>query len=230
MNWLIIISALWLGILTAISPCPLAANIAAISFIGRNLGSGRQVILSGILYTAGRVITYLLIGIGITVGLLSSGLAARFLQKYLNEALGPILILLGMVLLGIIGSGLSFSINSSKLQNKIGGRGVWVALPLGIIFALSFCPISAGLFFGGLIPMALKYESLFILQLSYGIGTALPVILFAFLIAFGGKYLGQAFSCLTKIELWVRYGAGILFIIVGIYYCLIYVYEVSFYY
>lgn len=229
MDWIIIISALWLGILTAISPCPLAANIAAISFIGRNLGSRRQVILSGLLYTIGRVITYLLIGVGITLGLLSSGLASRFLQKYLNEALGPILILLGMVLLGIIGSGLSFSLNSSKFQDKVDGKGSWVAMPLGIIFALSFCPISAGLFFGGLIPMALKYESLFMLQLSYGIGTALPVILFAFLIAFGGEYLGRAFSCLTKIELWVRYGAGILFILVGIYFCLIYIYEVSFF-
>ncbi len=228
MNWLIIISALWLGILTAISPCPLASNIAAISFISRNLGNGRHVILSGLLYTMGRVITYLLIGIGIIVGMLSSGVVARFLQQYLNEALGPILILLGMVLLGLIGSGWSFSINSSKLHDKINGKGVWMALPLGIIFALSFCPISAGLFFGGLIPMALKYESLFVLPLSYGIGTALPVIMFAFIIAFGGKYLGKAFSCLTKLEFWVRYCAGILFIIVGIYFSLIYIYEVNF--
>jgi cytochrome c-type biogenesis protein len=229
MDWIIIISALWLGILTAISPCPLASNIAAISFIGRNLGNGRQVIVSGLLYAAGRVITYLIIGIGITAGLLKSGFAARFLQRYLNEALGPILIILGMVLLGMIGSGLSFSIDPDKIKEKMRDKGVWFALPLGVIFALSFCPVSAGLYFGALIPMTLKYESLVILQLSYGIGTALPVIMFAFLIAFGGEYLGKAFNCLTKVEIWIRYGAGVLFIITGIYFCLTHIFGINFF-
>jgi len=99
-------------------------------------------------------------------------------------------------------------------------------VPVGVIFALSLCPVSAGLFFGALIPLAVKSESSFILPGIYGIGTALPVIVFSFLIAFGGEYLGRAFNCLTKVELFVRYGAGILFIAVGIYYSLAHIWGI----
>jgi len=228
MTWVVIFSALWLGILTAVSPCPLASNIAAISFIGRQMGNDRGVIFSGILYAIGRTLTYMVLGAGIIAGLMVSGEVSRFLQQYLNEALGPVLILLGMVLLGMIGGKLSLNFSSDSIQKKAEKNGIWFAMPLGVLFALSFCPISAGLFFGALIPLAVKHSSLYILPLIYGIGTALPVIFFAFLIAFGGEYLGKVFNCLTKIEIWVRYIAGILFILAGIYYCLSYIYGINF--
>ncbi len=228
MSWVMIGSALWLGILTAISPCPLATNIAAISFIGRQVGNDRGVLLSGLLYTCGRVIAYVILGIGITAGIMVSSELSRFLQLYMNEILGPILILLGMILLGMLGSGMSMNlIGHEKLHKHAKKNGLWLALPVGFVFALSFCPVSAGLFFGGLIPLTLKNGGGFLLPLIYGIGTALPVIIFAFLIAFGGEYLGKAFNCLTKIELWVRRGAGVLFIVVGIYYSLTYIYQIK---
>jgi len=227
MTWLVIFSALWLGILTAISPCPLASNIAAISFIGRQMGNKRGVIFSGVLYTIGRTLTYIVLGAGIVAGLMVSDEVSRFLQQYLNEALGPILILLGMILLGMIGQKISFNIFGEGIQKRAEKNGIWFAMPLGVLFALSFCPISAGLFFGALIPLALKNSSLYIMPLFYGIGTALPVILFAFLIAFGGEYLGKVFDCLSKTEFWVRRITGILFILVGIYYCLSYIYGIN---
>ena len=228
MSWFAIFTALWLGILTAISPCPLASNIAAISFIGRQIGNNRGVIFSGILYSLGRTLAYLFLGIGIIVGLMSSGEVSRFLQQYLNEALGPILILLGMILLEMIGTKLSFNFSGNKIQEKVEKNGIWFAMPLGVLFALSFCPVSAGLFFGALVPLAIKHSSLYILPSVYGIGTALPVIFLAFLIAFGGKYLGKVFHCLTKTEFWVRRIVGILFILIGIYYCLSYIYNINF--
>ncbi len=228
MTFWVIFSALWLGILTAVSPCPLASNIAAISFIGRQLGNKRGVIFSGILYTIGRTLTYIVLGAGIVAGLLASGDVSRFLQQYLNEALGPVLILLGMILLGMIGEKISLNFLGNGIQKKAEKNGVWFAMPLGMIFALSFCPVSAGLFFGALIPLSLKYSSLYILPLVYGIGTALPVIFFAFLIAFGGEYLSKVFNCLTQTEIWVRRIAGILFILAGIYYCLSYIYGINF--
>lgn len=225
MSWLLIGSALWLGVLTAISPCPLATNIAAISFIGRQVGHDRAVLLSGMLYTIGRVLAYVLLGMGIIAGLMAGGELSRFLQLYMNEILGPLLILLGMVLLGMLGSSVSINfINSEKLHKQAEKNGVLMALPVGVVFALSFCPVSAGLFFGGLIPLAVNNSGGVFLVLIYGIGTALPVVFFSFLIAFGGEYLGKAFHCLTKVELWVRRGAGTLFIIAGIYYCLRYIY------
>lgn len=227
MSWYILFSALWLGILTAISPCPLASNIAAISFIGRQIGNDKGVLLSGLLYTAGRVFAYIVLGAGITAGLMASDEVSRFLQKYLNEILGPILIVLGMILTGLMGSGLALTLMSHhKLQKHAEKKGIWAAFPIGVIFALSLCPVSAGLFFGGLIPLALKNSSSLILPGIYGTGTALPVIAFSFLIAFGGEYLGKAFNCLTKVELFVRYAAGILFIAAGIYYSLAYIWEI----
>ncbi len=224
MIWPLIFSALWLGILTAISPCPLATNIAAISFIGRKAGQKNHVIASGLLYSAGRTIAYVLLGVIITTGMLGRAEVSRFLQKYMNEALGPILIILGLVLLGWVGSGASLHIGAEKLQEKAKTGGLLWAIPIGFLFALSFCPVSAGLFFGGLLPLALKHESSVMLPVVYGIGTSLPVVIFAFLMAFGSVYVGKAFNRLTHIEIWIRRLAGTAFIFAGLYYCLTHIY------
>jgi cytochrome c biogenesis protein CcdA len=227
MTWFAINSALCLGMLTAISPCPLASNIAAISFISRQIGNRRGVLMSGLLYTAGRVLVYIALGAGITAGLMATGEVSRFLQKYLNEILGPLLILLGMILLGMIGTKMSFNIAGDKIQEKAEKGGIYFAFPLGIVFALSFCPVSAGLFFGALIPLSVDNSSQLIIPLIFGAGTALPVIVFAFLIAFGGEMLGKVFDRLTQIESWIRHTTGVIFILAGIYYCLSHIYGIN---
>jgi cytochrome c biogenesis protein CcdA len=216
MTWFAAASALWLGILTAISPCPLATNIAAISFIGRQVGKRRAVLGAGLLYTIGRSAAYIVLGAALMAGLLASGEVSRFLQRYLNEALGPILIVLGMILLGMLGSTASLNLGGARLQRWAQRGGVWFALPLGALFALSFCPVSAGLFFGGLVPLSLTHRSRLLLPLVYGAGTALPVLVFACLIAYASEALGRAFSCLSHVEAWVRRVAGVLFILAGI--------------
>lgn len=213
-----ILTALWFGILTSISPCPMATNIAAISFIGKKVGSTRAVLLSGLFYTLGRMAAYMIIAIIIVTSLLSVPELARFLQKYLNIILGPLLIIVGLFLLEIIkmnfGRGINFS---EKFSESVQKKGIWGAGLLGIVFALSFCPVSAGLFFGSLIPLSLKYESSVLLPMIYGIGTALPVIVFAFIIGFSAHYLGKIFDKLTKFEYWARRITGGLFILAGIY-------------
>ncbi len=225
MTLLAIGSALWFGILTSISPCPLATNIAAISFIGRKVGSLRAVLLSGLLYTLGRTVAYLALGTLIMAGLLASEIAF-FLQRYLNQLLGPALILVGMLLLGLLRSTASVSLVGAGMQERAAKGGIgWAAL-LGILFALSFCPVSAGLFFGVLIPLSVANQSLFVLPLLYGIGTAIPALVFAALIAFAAQRLGSAFNRLTQIERWVRRITGVVFLLAGIYYSLLYVYEI----
>lgn len=228
MTWLAIGSAFWLGILTAISPCPMATNIAAISFIGRQVGSRRRVIQSGLLYTLGRTLAYVALGFAVTAGALATADASRFLQKYMNEILGPVLILLGMVLLGWIGSGLSLNLAGAGVQQRASRGGARWSVMLGVLFALSFCPVSAGLFFGALIPLSIREGSRLLLPLIYGIGTALPVLVFAFLIAFSTEYVGKLFDRLTQVEKWVRAIAGALFILAGVYYCVTHVYGLSF--
>jgi len=224
MTWIAIGSAFWLGLLTAISPCPLATNIAAISFIGRQVGNRRSVLLSGMLYTLGRALTYVVLGAVLAGGLMAVSEASRFLQKYMNEILGPVMILLGMVLLGWIGSGMSLTLAGQGVQERAAKGGMaWAGL-LGILFALSFCPVSAGLFFAGLIPLSLQHGSRLLLPAVYGLGTALPVIFFAFLITLSAEAVGKAFHRLTQIEKWVRVIAGALFILAGLYYCLTHVY------
>ncbi len=227
MTWFVIGSALWLGILTSISPCPLASNIAAISFIGRKVGSTRLVLLSGLLYTIGRTAAYLTLGVVIMTGLMARGEIARFLQRYLNQILGPVLILVGMLLLGLLNFAGSINLAGPGLQQRASqGNSCWAFL-LGMLFALSFCPVSAGLFFGALIPLSTSNGSRFVLPTLYGVGTALPVIVFAFLMAFASWHVGKAFNRLTQIERWVRIVTGLIFIVAGIYYSLVYVYGVS---
>jgi len=118
MSWFFISSSIWLGILTAISPCPLATNIAAISFIGRQLGNKRRIMTTGLLYTLGRVMAYVILGVVIVAGVMASGDLSRFLQMYMNEILGPGLIFLGMILLGMLGAGISMNLIGHEKLNQ----------------------------------------------------------------------------------------------------------------
>jgi cytochrome c-type biogenesis protein len=222
---LAMISAIWLGILTSISPCPLATNIAAISFIGRQMGNSGRILLSGFAYTLGRMIAYLALGVIVTAGLLSIPRVSNFLQDYFNLILGPLLILVGLLLLQIFrfaGTNVGSGERMERLAKKGGILGTML---IGIIFALSLCPVSAALFFGSLIPLSVRYNSSVILPSLYGIGTGLPVIVFAFLLAFGTQAVAKTFNRLTQIEKWVRRITGIVFILVGIYYSLIYIFK-----
>ncbi|MFC1477267.1 aromatic aminobenezylarsenical efflux permease ArsG family transporter [candidate division KSB1 bacterium] len=220
------LTALWLGILTSISPCPLATNVAAISYIGKQVGSLRTVIFSGIMYNIGRIIAYTGIGVIVIAGAMSIPVVSQFLQRFINLFIGPILILGGMFLLEL----LSFSFSGLHISDKIRDRsvksGIWGACLLGILFALSFCPISAAFFFGSLIPLSIKYNSYFLLPSLYGIGTGLPVFIFSIVIAFGFGSIGNIYNKLLTFQLWARRITGTVFIGVGIYLTLYYVYEV----
>jgi cytochrome c-type biogenesis protein len=210
-------AALWLGILTSISPCPLATNIAAISYVGRRVDKTRLVLLAGLLYTLGRSLAYLAIAMLVTKGLLSIPGVSNFLQKYMNLIIGPTMLAVGLLLLDLW----RFSFNGGgmrgNLQERIDRMGTWGAGLLGLLFALTICPVSAGLFFGGLIPLAVKNHSAVLLPGLYGIGTALPVIGFALLLAFGVHLVGTAFNILTVIEIWVRRVTAAVMIFIGVY-------------
>ncbi|RJP17381.1 MAG: sulfite exporter TauE/SafE family protein [Candidatus Abyssobacteria bacterium SURF_5] len=221
-------SALWLGILTSISPCPLATNIAAMSYIGRRVGSPRHVFASGILYTLGRAFTYLFLGALLVKSLLSAPQISFFLQSNMNKILGPVLILVGLFLLGVFRFSLPGIGLSDSFKRRIERMGVGGAALLGIIFALSFCPVSAALFFGSLIPLAVSAGSTALLPSVYGIGTALPVALFAILIASGVHSVGKVFNRITAFELWARRITALLFIAIGLYFCTVYIFHLSF--
>ncbi|MFA5276688.1 MAG: aromatic aminobenezylarsenical efflux permease ArsG family transporter [Candidatus Omnitrophota bacterium] len=223
--WVGILSALWLGILTSISPCPLASNIAAVSFLSKKITHPALVFISGLAYTLGRMVSYAALGWSIINSLLSMPQVALFLQKYMGKALGPLLIIAGLVLLEIITIRLPGIPLSERHRNKLVESGAPGAFVLGFIFALAFCPLSAALFFGSLIPLALQSRFGVTLPFIYGIGTGLPVFIFAVAIALGVTSLSNWFHRITKLERYMRRITGGIFIVVGLYYTGIYIFR-----
>lgn len=218
--------AAWLGILTSISPCPLATNIAAVAFIGSD-ATPRRAALCGLAYTAGRMAAYLALGVALVAGILSSTWLSQFLQRHMNRILGPVLILAGMVLLDLLKWKSAGSEAGEGVRRRAAKGGAAAACVLGFAFALSFCPVSAALFFGSLIPLALKFGSPVAFPLLYGAGTGIPVLLFAGLIAFASGAVGTVYEGLRRAERWGRRVTGVVFIAVGIYYVLVHIFEVA---
>jgi cytochrome c biogenesis protein CcdA len=216
-SFLPVFTALWLGILTSISPCPLATNIAAVSYVGRHVGSPIAVLLAGGLYTAGRMLAYLVLGAAAVWSLMSVVEVSSFLQGSFHRLLGPLLIVVGLILLNALKLKLASFGVSNELQKTVDRSGVWGAGLLGIVFALSFCPVSAGLFFGSLVPLATDQRSPLLLPAAFGIGSALPVAGFAVILAGGVGWLGNALDRLQVFERWARRVTGVVFIVVGIY-------------
>ena len=224
--WIGLASAFWIGVLTSISPCPLATNIAAISFISKKIGSKKSVFLTGFLYTVGRMFAYVVLSVIVMKSIYIIPNLSHFLQTQIYKISGPLLIIVGMFLLELISVNLP-SIGSSDMIRKIfKNAGILGAFPLGIIFALSFCPVSAALFFGSLIPLSIKLSSSTLLPSMYGIGTGIPVFIFSVLMTFGGSLVGNVFKKVGKFEYWFRIATGVIFIGVGVYFCLVYIFEV----
>lgn len=211
-----ITTAVWLGILTSISPCPLASNIAAISYIGRRVEKTALVLLAGLLYTLGRAVAYTVVALLVTRSMQLIPGVSMFLQKYMSMAVGPLLVITGVVLLGIFNLRFGGGGIGSRLQSVVDKSGIYGAALLGVVFALAFCPVSAGIFFGALIPLAATHNTL-LMALLFALGTALPVIGFSLLIAYAANLIGTVFKKLTAVERWVRKGTAIVMIGAGIY-------------
>ncbi len=213
------LAAFLLGLLTAISPCPLATNIAAVAYIARDIEDRRKAALSGVLYTAGRAATYGILGLALVYLGASVVNVSGFLRNSSIYYLGPFLVLVSLVMLDVINLSFLKGGYISRLGERIAGKGPLGAFFLGALFALSFCPYSAILFFGMLIPLALGTPAggLYMPAL-YAVGTGLPVLVIALLIAFGaGAWAGHV----DKIQKWEKYlrkGAGLIFLGVGVYY------------
>jgi cytochrome c biogenesis protein CcdA len=213
-----VLSAFLLGILTSISPCPLTTNITAVAYISKDIKTPKHTILSGLFYTLGRGISYTLLAILIYFGF-SSFQISRVFQGWGDKILGPVLIIIGLIMFGVIK--INFKNNNQaieKIKLWLSDKGYFGSLILGMLFALAFCPYSGVLFFGVLIPIVLKSKGGLILPPLFALGTGLPVIIFSILIAFSMQAVGKAFNMVQKIEKWLRCGVASIFILTGIYY------------
>ncbi|WP_166961803.1 aromatic aminobenezylarsenical efflux permease ArsG family transporter [Yeosuana marina] len=217
-----ILSAFILGLMTAISPCPLATNITATAFISKNISSKRKVFLSGILYSLGRGFSYTAIGLILYFGA-SKFHIARFFNQNGEKYLGPLLIIIGLIMLNIIKLNFLGKLNfQEKLSEKFKDKGLLGSFLIGVVFALAFCPYSGALFFGMLIPMTIASADGLYLPIVFALGTGLPVILFTYLLAFTAGKVGVFYNRITKIEKVMRTVAGVVFILTGLYYVFIF--------
>ena len=214
-------TAIWLGILTSISPCPLASNIAALSFLSKNVQSRNAILASGASYTLGRVAAYVSVSAVLIMGLLSIFSLSHFLQTWTNRIIGPVLIFLGLVLLEWIRIPIP-TMGSSERLERLAKGGSPGAAALGFVFALSFCPISAALFFGSLIPLSIDQSSKFLIPAFFGVGTAAPVAVFAVMIAYGARSIGKTYERIALFAKWAKRVTGVVFLLAGLYYILTY--------
>ncbi|MFW5753476.1 MAG: aromatic aminobenezylarsenical efflux permease ArsG family transporter [Marinilabiliaceae bacterium] len=212
-----LLTAFILGLMTAISPCPLATNVTAIGFISKDMENQKRVFVNGLIYTLGRSISYT------AIGLLFFFSASQFqfegaLQEWGEKLIGPLLIVIGLLMLGVINIKIpGLGSITDKMQDQ-SGKGFWGVLLLGIVFALAFCPYSGVLYFGMLIPMTVSSVSGLYLPIIFALGTGIPVIIFAWLIAFSVGSIGSTYNKLKTFEIWFRRVVAVLFIGVGIYY------------
>ena len=224
--WAAALTALWTGVITAVSPCPLATNIAALTYISKHSGAGRlAVLMHGGLYALGRALAYIIIGFLLVKSLLSAPSFSFFMQKYGNQALSPILVLAGMYMLDMFGRGFAgFNLfDHSEFRAK---GGAIASLFMGFIFALAFCPISAALYFGVIIPLAAKNSAAFSLPMLYGLGTALPVIGLAVALNFGLKKISAVTGLAVKFEKYSKPATAWVFIACGVYMGLKYIFGI----
>ena len=212
-------SAVWLGILTSLSPCPLATNIAAMTFVGRNVKKPSAVLLSGLAYTLGRTATYCALGVVLVSGSHAAPRLSMFLQRNMKLVAGPLLILVGLVLLDVIKLAFSGLTLSARTQEKLARSGPVGSFGLGVVFALSFCPVSAALFFSSTFGLAVARNSTLVIPALYGVGTAAPVVAFAFAVAFSAHAVGILFNKISVFEKWARRVSGGVFILAGLYIC-----------
>lgn len=213
------VTAILLGLLTAISPCPLATNITAIGFISKDVEDKRRVFYNGIFYTAGRAITYTGLALILMLGADQLQFTGYF-QRYGEKIIGPLLIIIGIFMLDLVK--INFP-GFSKLSGEMAKKKKWRyadALLLGLVLALAFCPYSGVLYFGMLIPLSVSSASGLYLPVIFAIATAVPVIITAWLLAYMVSRVSSFYNRIRTFELWFRRIAAFLFIITGIYYIL----------
>jgi len=217
-----ILSAFVLGLMTSISPCPLATNITATAFISKNITNKKLVFLSGVLYSLGRAFSYTVIGLILFFGA-SKFHVGRFFQQNGEKFLGPLLIIVGLIMLNVIRLNFLGKSNfTEKLTEKLKGKGLLGSFLIGVIFALAFCPYSGALYFGMLIPMTISSVDGLYLPIVFAFGTGLPVILFTYLLAFAAGSVGVFYNKIAKTEKVMRTITGVVFVLTGVYYVLIF--------
>ena len=125
--------------------------------------------------------------------------------------------MLGLVRLPVSLGSARYQAAKERITERLAGRRYLGPFLLGVLFALSFCPFSAVLYFGMLIPLALREQSPVVLPSVFAIATGLPVVVLSLLLVQGIATAGRAVQQVQTVEVWLRRAVGGVFIIAGIY-------------
>ncbi|MEX2428571.1 MAG: aromatic aminobenezylarsenical efflux permease ArsG family transporter [Bacteroidales bacterium] len=215
-----VVTAFILGLLTAISPCPMATNITAIGFMSKDVEDRRRVFMNGLIYTAGRALSYTLLAVVLFFSADQLKISG-FFQQYGEKFIGPLLIIIGVLMLDVLKIKFPGLSKLTGNMQKKGFKNYWDVLLLGFVFALAFCPYSGVLYFGMLIPMTISSASGLYLPVVFAIATGIPVIIFAWLLAYTVSGVGGLYNKMKAFEIWFRRVISVVFIGVGIYYVVI---------
>jgi len=218
--------AFGLGLWTAAQPCPMTANLAAVSYLGRRADSSRSALLAALLYAVGQMIAYVALALVVLEGIASAWRLSAWLQQHVNQILGPVWIITAMILLDLLHFRLPGVRLGPKWQAKIDTWGGWSALPLGIVLALGFCPVSATIFFVDLLTLAVGGRSHVLYPALYALGAALPVLAIAILLGTGSRWLGATVNRTQQVQFWLNRAAGGVLLTLGVYYSLKFNFEV----
>lgn len=201
-----VVAAVGLGILTSVSPCPMASHAAAISVLVRQAGGFRRGIAVGSAYALGRAASYALVAWVASVGLLRLGPIVRKIQSHADAVLGLVFLAGGILLavspwLKLPGKG----IDAAGWKHRLDAAGaIPGAFALGALLALAFCPVSAGIFFGSVIPLALTTNPSWAVTVPYGLATALPVFVLTLAAGYGTQQIARVFRATQRVTPWLH--------------------------
>jgi len=210
-------TALWIGLLTAVSPCPLATNVAAVAYLARHAHDRRRALLAGGLFALGRAAVYVVLAALLVASLLSSSAVSDVLQRHGHLLVGPLLVVIGMVLLDLLRLPVRGGGALARAGERLRDRGPWGAFALGAVLALAFCPVSAALYFGALVPLAVRASSPVLLPALFGVATAAPVVAFAWVLTAGVRRVGASFRRVRGFERFLRPATGAVFVAIGVF-------------
>ncbi len=212
-----LLTAFLLGLMTAISPCPLATNITAVGFISKDIRDRNRVFLNGLVYTAGRALSYVVLAMVLLYSADQFRISG-FLQRYGEKIIGPLLIVIGLFMLDVVRIRFPGLFSITDRFSKKGISGYWDVLLLGMVFALAFCPYSGVLYFGMLMPLTIGSSEGVLLPLAFAVATGIPVIIFAWMLAYTVSGVGKIYNRIRSFETWFRRVVAVAFIATGIYY------------
>ncbi|MBI2755938.1 MAG: sulfite exporter TauE/SafE family protein [Chloroflexi bacterium] len=210
-----IVAALLLGLLGATSPCQLTTNASALAFVSRRLEGP---VPSALAYLLGKALVYT--AVGVAVLLTGQQLAQSSIPfiVFARKVLGPLMIVIGLVFLGVLRapSWLAMGHGVSEWLEERAGGGLRGSFLLGTAFAFAFCPTLFLLFFGLTIPLALQSSMGVLYPPAFALGTTLPLLALAGLLAFGTSGLGGSLHSLGRTNRVLERIAGVVLVLAGL--------------